>query len=493
MDPIQEEVDSNGIAMSRVMSSGSGGAIEINVRNSKVHLRHSNMASLHSVQSYTSMTSMRNTATSTSYTAPMPEGEGELIITKRVSESKVLPEGTVIEKPWLDDKAYKKLRRFNHIFLGAFILGLGIVAAQVYVAYTSITNHNYCEVLIDNFDTFNTSVWKREVQIGGYGNGEFDWTTESERNSYVENGKLYIVPTLTNETISNAEILNGYTVNLTADGTCTGSGESQCWILSNSTTGVILPPVQSARLNTKLSASLKYGKIEVRAKMPKGDWLWPAIWMLPVDEVYGAWPASGEIDIAESRGNGMTYPSGGYDQIRSTLHWGPSTSLDGYLKTTKAYQRLLGGFADKFHTYGLEWDSKYIKTYVDGRLTQVLYRKFSETFWSLGEFSATYDNGTYITDPWPVNNNIAPFDQEFYLILNVAVGGTNGFFPDNEGNKPWSNTQTSAAPSSFWSSVATWYPSWGTKKNRALIVDSVKIYKICDEKSTLTKKKRWFF
>ncbi|KAF5370981.1 hypothetical protein D9615_006309 [Tricholomella constricta] len=64
--------------------------------------------------------------------------------------------------------------------------------------------------------------------------------------------------------------------------------------------GQIINPVQSARISTKRSASTKFGKVEVRAKIPKGDWQWPAIWMLPVDNKYGPWPLSGEIDIMEA-------------------------------------------------------------------------------------------------------------------------------------------------------------------------------------------------
>lgn len=63
----------------------------------------------------------------------------------------------------------------------------------------------------------------------------------------------------------------------------------------------------SARLTTKNSHHITYGKVEIRAKLPQGDWLWPALWMLPVDDAYGPWPLSGEIDIMESRGNGVDY------------------------------------------------------------------------------------------------------------------------------------------------------------------------------------------
>lgn len=90
------------------------------------------------------------------------------------------------------------------------------------------------------------------------------------------------MPTLTNETtnINNDKLYNGYTLNLTkagGDGSCTGDSDSECAITSNSTKGTMIPPVRSARLTTKGKKSIKYGRVEVMAKMPQGDWLWPAI------------------------------------------------------------------------------------------------------------------------------------------------------------------------------------------------------------------------
>lgn len=78
-------------------------------------------------------------------------------------------------------------------------------------------------------------------------------------------------------------------------------------------------PVRSARLTTKGKKSIKYGRVEVTAKMPQGDWLWPAIWMMPEDDVYGPWPMSGEIDIAESKGNSPLNYTDGANSVSSTL------------------------------------------------------------------------------------------------------------------------------------------------------------------------------
>jgi beta-glucanase (GH16 family) len=119
------------------------------------------------------------------------------------------------------------------------------------------------------------------LQIGGFGTGSFDWTTNSDKNSYTDKDGLHIVPTLTTDSgITREQILNGYNLNLTkegGDGSCTGDSNTVCSIQSNDTSGVIIPPVQSARLSTKGKMSIKYGRVEVVAKLPVGDWLWPAI------------------------------------------------------------------------------------------------------------------------------------------------------------------------------------------------------------------------
>ncbi|KAJ7262548.1 concanavalin A-like lectin/glucanase domain-containing protein [Mycena rebaudengoi] len=72
----------------------------------------------------------------------------------------------------------------------------------------------------------------------------------------------------------------------------------------------------SARMSTRRSASIKFGRVEIRAELPTGDWPWPALWMLPVEDVYGGRPLSGEIDIMEARGNGPSYPKQYLDLIQ---------------------------------------------------------------------------------------------------------------------------------------------------------------------------------
>lgn len=94
--------------------------------------------------------------------------------------------------------------------------------------------------------------------------------------------------------------------------------------------------------------------------------------------------------------------------------------------------------------------------------------------WNKGDFG-TNTNQSALTDVWSwTQRPNTPFDQEFYLILNVAVGGTNGFFVDGVGNKPWVDNNP-AAPRAFWNSVGSWYKTWGEGDSRGMTVKSVKM------------------
>lgn len=100
-----------------------------------------------------------------------------------------------------------------------------------------------------------------------YRNGEFEMTTGSSNNSFIRNGELYIVPTLTSDVIGSKAIFDGYTFNLTG---CTNANLTACGVVSNATTGTVINPAMSARITTKGTRSIRYGKVEVRAKLPQG-------------------------------------------------------------------------------------------------------------------------------------------------------------------------------------------------------------------------------
>lgn len=97
--------------------------------------------------------------------------------------------------------------------------------------------------------------------------------------------------------------------------------------------------------------------------------------------------------------------------------------------------------------------------------------------WDRGRFGQKVVNHSALFDPWShTGRPNTPFDQDFFLILNVAVGGTNGFFPDGVGNKPWGN-QSPTAPKEFWDAQKSWYPTWANGTERGLTVKSVKMWK----------------
>ena len=151
----------------------------------------------------------------------------------------------------------------------------------------------------------------------------------------------------------------------------------------------------SARINTRDRFAFRYGRIEARIRFPEGQGIWPAFWMLPQDDVYGTWAASGEIDIVEAVNLGGT----GGNSVFGTIHYGGEfpanqSSTNNYLVPTNA--------TTEFHTYALEWDSTVpeMRWYVD----DVLF--------------STQNSWSTTGAPYP-----APFDENFYILLNVAVGG----------------------------------------------------------------------
>jgi len=147
----------------------------------------------------------------------------------------------------------------------------------------------------------------------------------------------------------------------------------------------------SARLVSKNKGDWKYGRFEIRAKLPAGKGMWPAIWMLPTKWVYGGWPESGEIDIMENVGY---LP----DSIFGTVHTGTYNHSIG---TQKVKSILTKNISTSFHVYAMEWTTDEISFFVDG----VKYNVFKNDH---------------------TNSMAWPFDQEFHLLLNVAVGGNWG-------------------------------------------------------------------
>jgi beta-glucanase (GH16 family) len=233
-----------------------------------------------------------------------------------------------------------------------------LIAGTALPLFPSPTDFPYL-VWSDEFSNpaIDTAKWSYDTGTGapaltGWGNNELEYYTNRPENARIVNGSLVI------EALKEAYRSSAYT---------------------------------SARMKTKNKGDWTYGRIEIRAKLPSGQGLWPAIWMLPTDNFYGGWAASGEIDIMEERGQ---TPS----QILGTIHYGgawPNNTSSGGSHTLTT-----GTFADTFHVFAIEWGRDTIRWYVDTTCFS------TKTSW--------YSSPA----PFP-----APFDKRFHLILNVAVGG----------------------------------------------------------------------
>jgi beta-glucanase (GH16 family) len=219
----------------------------------------------------------------------------------------------------------------------------------------------------NGFYDYDANQW-----IRGWGNDELQYYTREPDNAFVKDGMLHI------RALKESRDGCGYT---------------------------------SARLKTRKKDgsplfSQKYGRFEFRAKLPTGKGVWPALWMLPHEEKYGGWPCSGEIDVMEARGQEPTKALG-------TLHYGsgwPSTHV------SKEYVLPKGGTIADFHVYTIEWEPGEVRWLVD--VKQYAAQSF---WWSSGTSDgAKGAKPTKEADlhPWP-----APFDQPFYLVMNLAVGG----------------------------------------------------------------------
>ena len=201
-----------------------------------------------------------------------------------------------------------------------------------------------------NGTTLNTSDWNYDVGDGcpncGWGNNELEYYTAGD-NLYFQNGKMIIEARKENK-----------------------NGKSYT----------------STRLTTLNKKSFKFGRVDIRAKLPSGQGIWPAFWMLGDNFTTAGWPACGEIDIMEMLGHQP-------NKVYSTIHYKSGTGSRNIEKNLVNTASL----ADEFHVYSLVWETDKIKTMLDDKV--------------IGEFSAAEVSGNY------------PFNEKFFFLFNVAVGG----------------------------------------------------------------------
>jgi beta-glucanase (GH16 family) len=214
-----------------------------------------------------------------------------------------------------------------------------------YPGYTLIWNDEFSGTSLD----LNT--WNQETGngSGGWGNNELEYYTNSPKNIFVSNGNLIIE--------ARKESISGFNYS-------------------------------SGRMTTQNKKSFTFGRIDIRAKLPGGKGIWPALWMLGNDINTAGWPACGESDIMELLGQ---EPNKAY----GTLHFGSST---GHGQKGTNYSLSSGNFSDQFHVFSMEWKQNEVKLYIDNNL----YLTVNDT------------------DVVPYNY---PFNSPFFFIFNVAVGG----------------------------------------------------------------------
>ena len=233
------------------------------------------------------------------------------------------------------------------------------------------------------------SKWEWEQNCWGGGNNELQCYTDRHKNSFIDDGKLVIQ--------AHKETFRGL-----ADLEESGSKEKKTL------------PYTSARLRTKNKGDWKFGRIDVRAKLPAGQGLWPAIWMLPTDNKYGTWAASGEIDILEM----VSQPADKANkEIHATLHYG--RTWPNNKNTGSPYIFTESDPTTDFHTYSIEWADGEIRWYIDDHHW---VSQYASGWWT----QVPDENG----DLYNVEGN-APFNERFHLLLNLAVGGTWPGDPDN--------------------------------------------------------------
>ena len=218
-------------------------------------------------------------------------------------------------------------------------------------------------------DSLDLTKWSREIGGHGWGNNELQFYTDSDSNSYVENGNLILKAQVVPQGIGSSRGLRYYS---------------------------------SARLRTYGKGDWKYGRIEVKAKVASGQGIWPAIWMLPTDWLFGGWPSSGEIDIMEHVGYDLGV-------VHGSVH---TEAYNHKINTQRSSARKIANVDTEFHVYSIIWDKDKISFFID----DVQYFLFEND-----------QQGNYKT--WP-------FDQRFHLLINIAVGGDWPGNPDNSTNFP---------------------------------------------------------
>ncbi|XP_053674668.1 beta-1,3-glucan-binding protein [Anopheles nili] len=322
-------------------------------------------------------------------------------------------------------------------------------------------------------DTFEQGTfapkWQHEIRIPlDTESAEFLSYQNLSENSYIAAGRLIIVPTLvtadgvyTDERIRTGElVLSG----------CKSPTANPYECQRQAARSTILPPVVSAKLNTKNYFRFRYGRVEIRAKLPKGDWIFPQLYLQPYENFYGfADYASGQMWIAHVLANRQLMAADGKQLDGRRLRGGVLITNTEPVRSEFLRSNVNDDhFGDQFHVYGLVWTPEQIALTIDGFQYGTLRQNFRQLAHQRNLTQATH---------WNAEAPLAPFDREFYISLGVGVGGVKDF-PDliqtGQGRtpKPWNNTSPKAEYF-FYQNRNTWYRTWTEPE---LTVDYVRVY-----------------
>lgn len=292
----------------------------------------------------------------------------------------------------------------DRLYCHGRLVGIGLIAALIGAcgggggsAVSPETTAFYIEeadeewglVWSDEFDGTEVNSANWEFQIGdgtdyglpepGWGNGERQWYQAE------------------NASIGTVEI---------------GNQDERALIITAKEEAMGGMPYTSSRLRSRGKFDFKYGRVEMRAKAAPGQGLWSAIWMMPTDSPYGTWAASGEIDVMEVV-NAGTNNQGVFLAAHHGFQW-PQNQI----VTAPA----LVDDASDWHTYALEWTSDSLRWYIDGVHLRTVK---AESYYSY-YYEDTAEGFELAPDP------AAPFNQDFHLIVNLAVGGNGPGYIDND-------------------------------------------------------------
>ncbi|XP_063910736.1 beta-1,3-glucan-binding protein-like [Zophobas morio] len=304
-------------------------------------------------------------------------------------------------------------------------------------------------ILNENFDQRNRHLWLYEYRFSGKPDYEFVGYTPFRSDILgVSGGYLKIRPT----SFRDSYITSEGEVDL--GNFCTGvHGTTDC--VQKPDAFIIRPPVGSAQISTRTKWSFKYGKIEIRAKLPEGDWIYPELFLNPANDVYGPGYASGQIRIAFVEGNRATNYI-----LQGGCILGSNKAGRNYLMRST---RKNNAWSASFHVFSVKWHPGIIQVMVDNMVYANIFPP-KEGFVKYADY-LNLEN----VEKWRNGSPLAPFDKEMYVTLGVGVGGQS--FEDRRA-KPWRNDDPKAQKR-FYEAKAQWSKTW---TNSTLFVDYVKIW-----------------